>query len=116
MNASPDLLDELLKADARAHRDQYIDDDGFSLRLIDVLKTLPRPKRRSRRMRIGLACLPLALALVAALFTTLFAGGQNFLIDVTMDLATETITREVMAFGLMAVAFFAMMVATLVSE
>ena len=107
------LLDDMLKADAKLHRDQHIDDAGFTLRVVDSLPTLPPPTRLSRAMRIGI---PFGMALIGALFVTLFAGGKNFFIDVTMDLATETITRDVVALVLIAAALFAMVVASLVND
>jgi hypothetical protein len=113
MNMIRDPLDEMLKADAQLHRDQYIDDAGFTLRVIDSLPAMPAPTRQSRAMRMGI---PFGMTLIGALFVMLFAGGKNFFIDVTMDLATETITRDVVALGLIAVALFAMLIASLVND
>jgi hypothetical protein len=112
MNMIRDPLDEMLKADAREHRDQYIDDAGFTLRVMDDLP-VAAPRQLSRLMRIGI---PFGLAVIGALFVTLFAGGKNFFIDVTMDLATETITRDVVALVLIAVTLFAMLIASLVND
>ena len=113
MNMIRDPLDEMLKAHAQLHRDQYIDDAGFTLQVMDDLPAMPAQTRLSRAMRIGI---PFGLTLIGALFVTLFAGGKNFFIDVTMDLATETITRDVVALGLIAVALFAMLIASLVND
>jgi hypothetical protein len=113
MNMIRDPLDEMLKADAREQRDQYIDDAGFTLRVMDDLLAMPAPTRLSRAMRIGI---PFGITLIGALFVMLFAGGKNFFIDVTMDLATETITRDVVALVLIAVALFAMVMASLVND
>jgi hypothetical protein len=113
MNMIRDPLDDMLKADAQSHRDQYIDDAGFTLRVMDDLLAMPAPTQLSRSMRMGI---PFGLALIGALFVTLFTGGKNFFIDVTMDLATETITRDVVALGLIAVALFAMLMASLVND
>lgn len=110
---SDKMLDEMLKADARENRDQYIDDEGFTLRVLDSLPALPSPTRLSRAMRIGI---PFGMTLVGALFVALFAGGKNFFIDVTMDLATETISRDVVALVLIAAALFAMVMASLVND
>jgi hypothetical protein len=113
MNMIRDPLDEMLKADAQLHREQYIDDAGFTLRVIDSLPAMPAPTRLSRAMRIGI---PFGMTLIGALFVMFFAGGKNFFIDVTMDLATETITRDVVALVLIATALFAMVIASLVND
>lgn len=113
MNMIRDPLDEMLKADACEHREQYIDDAGFTLRVIDSLPAMPSPTRLSQAMRIGI---PFGLTLIGALFVILFAGGKNFFIDVTMDLVTETITRDVVALVLIAVTLFAMLIASLVND
>jgi hypothetical protein len=113
MNMIRDPLDEMLKADAQLQRDQYIDDAGFTLRVMDDLPAMPAPTRLSRAMRIGI---PFGITLIGALFVMLFAGGKNFFIDVTMDLATETITRDVVALVLITVALFAMVIASLVND
>jgi hypothetical protein len=113
MNMIRDPLDDMLKADARAHRDQYIDDAGFTLRVVDSLPATTSNKHLSRAMRIAI---PFGLTMLAALLVTLFAGGKNFFIDVTMDLATETITRDVAALALIAVTLFAMVIASLVND
>lgn len=110
MKKIEDPLDELLKLDVHAHREAYIDDAGFTLRVMDAV---PARRSVSRAMKLGL---PFGFALMAALLVIVFAGGKNFLIDVTMDLATETITRNVVALALIAVALFAMLIANLVND
>ncbi len=86
-------LDALLKADALAHRDQYIDNDGFSVRVMARVAAQPKPAmlgmmaNSRRRMIIIWSAAILALVMVM----TAGAGGQ-FLIDAIMDLATKTIT------------------------
>ena len=113
MNRIRDPLDEMLKADAQMHRDPYIDDAGFTLRTMDALP-VPRASRHvSRAVRIGM---PFGMALLAALFVTLFAGGKNFFIDVTMDLATETVTRDVVALALIGAALFVVVLANMVND
>jgi hypothetical protein len=113
MNMIRDPLDEMLKADAREHRERYIDDAGFTLRVVDSLPAMPSPTRLSQAMRMAI---PFGLTLLAALLVALFAGGKNFFIDVTMDLATETITRDVVALALIAFTLFAMVIASLVND
>ncbi len=113
MNMIRDPLDEMLKADAETHRDQYINDAGFTLR---TLNALPAPRTSYRVSRAVSICVPFGLALLAALFVTLFAGGKNFFIDVTMDLATETVTRDVVALAMVAVALFVVVFANIVND
>ncbi len=113
MNMIRDSLDEMLKADAQMHRDQYIDDAGFTLRTIDALPAPRAGRHVSRAVRIGM---PFGLALLATLFVTFFAGGKNFFIDVTMDLATETVTRDVVALALIGAALFVVVLANMVND
>ncbi len=113
MNMIRDPLDEMLKTDAREHRDHYIDDAGFTLRVMDAMPMRATPKRMSTAMRMWL---PFGLALLAACGVMFFAGGKNFFIDVTMDLATETITHHVAALGMIAATLFAMLIASLVND
>ncbi len=90
MNIIRDPVDELLKADANAHRDAYIDDAGFTLRVID---RLPAKSRSHTTLRVTI---PFGLT-VAAAFGALFAGGGNFLVDAAMDIATTNISSAAMA-------------------
>ena len=113
MNMIRDPIDEMLKTDARECRNQYIDDAGFTLRVMDAVSIGAAPQRVSLAMRMWL---PFGLALLAACGVMIFAGGKNFFIDVTMDLATETITRDVVTLGLIAIALFAMLIASLVND
>ncbi|MBL0125579.1 MAG: DUF5056 domain-containing protein [Betaproteobacteria bacterium] len=92
MNMIKDPLDEWLKADAMTQRDQYIDDAGFSLRVLD---NLPVKSPISPAMRIAI---PFGFTMVAAVFVALFAGGGNFMIDAVMDIATSSMTKSAIAF------------------
>jgi hypothetical protein len=96
-----DPIEKLLRDDARAHRERYIDNAGFSERVTD---TLPARARLSRRMR---ALVPACAALIATVFAFLFAGGLDFAIDVGMDMLTASLTRSVWAFLAIAVTFIA---------
>ena len=87
-----DQVDELLKADAVLHRDQYIDDAGFTLQVID---NLPGRSRVSPAMRFAI---PIGFTLLAAVFVALFAGGGNFLVDAVMDIATSSMSNSAFAF------------------
>ena len=101
MNIIKDPIDEMLKADAALHRDVYIDDGGFTLRVIDAL---PSRSRVSPMIRFAIPC---GFTLLAAIFVALFTGGGNFLVDAVMDIATSSVTQSAVAFvvvvGIMAV-------------
>ena len=92
MNVIKDPLDELLKADAARHRDSYINDDGFTLRVVDALPARTRLTAPMRSAILG------GITLFAALFVALFAGGGNFLVDAAMDIATRSLTQSAIAF------------------
>lgn len=92
MNIVKDPIDELLKADAASHRDAYIDDGGFTLRVIDAL-----PARRSLSQSMRLV-IPLGFTVLAGVFVALFTGGGNFLVDAVMDIATTSMTQTAFAF------------------
>ena len=68
--ASDDWLDEVLRADARDHREGYLDDDGFTAR---VMSALPAPAVLPAWRKPALAALwagagiGIALALPAAI-------------------------------------------------
>lgn len=99
-----DALEQWLKADAAKWRDQYIDDDGFTQRVMSNLAARPSmavsPARVSAKLRFALTY---GLAIVAAIIVTFFAGGANFAIDALMDVATSTMTTTVLGFGAMLV-------------
>ncbi len=101
MNIIKDPIDEMLKADAALHRDAYIDDAGFTLRVVDAL---PQRSPVSSAMRFAILC---GFTLAAAMIVALLAGGGNFLVDAVMDIATSSMTQTAAAFivmvGLMAV-------------
>lgn len=94
-----DPVDDLLKADAAEHRHQYLEDDGFTLRVLDVL---PKHARISSKQRIAI---PLAFATLAALFVVFFTGGGNFIVDGMMDIATSSATPSAFGFGVLFVVF-----------
>lgn len=96
-----DPVDELLKADAAEHRHQYLEDDGFTLRVLD---DLPKHARVSAKQRIAI---PLAFASIAALFVAFFTGGGNFFIDGMMDIATRSATPSAFAYVVLFVVFAA---------
>ncbi len=101
MNTPPDdLAEQLLHADGQRHRDAYIDDAGFTQRVITALPpmALPPATPLSPALRWSLTY---GMALVATIGVTFFAGGANFMVDAFMDMATATITSASIGFGLM---------------
>jgi hypothetical protein len=97
-----DTVDELLKADSASQRNQYIDDAGFTLRVLD---NLPAGPHFSPAMRFTI---PFGFTLVAATFVALFAGGGDFMVDAVMDIATSSMSQS--AFALIAIAGITMAV------
>src|SRR5260370_35263095 len=91
INLQRDIVDERLKADAEALRATYIDDAGFTLRVMDALPArtaiLPTPR----------IAWPLGGAVIAALLAALFSPIGNFVIAATMDILTETPTTRALA-------------------
>ena len=99
-----DAVDELLKADVQAQRQQHIDDDGFTLRVVD---RLPVRKRISAALRFAI---PFGCTLLAALIAVAFTPAGSFMFDAYMDLVTETITPTLVG---MAVAMVTLYVASI---
>ncbi len=110
VNIHRDFIDEVLKADADAQRDAYIDDAGFTLRVMDALPSATsmstvrtsRASRTSRTSRTSLSptkrfSIIFGMAMVAAIIATVFLSSDNLLIDASMDVATDTITPSVIA-------------------
>jgi hypothetical protein len=96
-NPADDMIEQMLKADGRRYRDEYIDDAGFTQRVVIALP-VPTCARVSRGLRWSLTY---GLALVVAITVTIFAGVGNFMIDAFMDIATSTATTASIGFGLM---------------
>jgi len=92
MNIIKDPIDELLKGDAATQRDHYIDDAGFTLRVID---NLPAGSRVSPVLRFAI---PFGFTVFTAAFVALLAGGGNFLVDAVMDIATRSMSKSAFAF------------------
>lgn len=89
MNIVQDPVDALLKADAAMA--DYIDDDGFTLKVVDGLPA------RARVPAMARFAILFGLTLLAAIIVTFFAGGGNFLVDAMMDMATSTMTKSAFA-------------------
>jgi hypothetical protein len=92
MNIIKDPIDERLKADAANQRSRYIDDAGFTLRVLDKLPVRPAV---SPAMRFAI---PFGFTLGAAIFVALFSGGGNFMIDAVMDIVTSNMSKSALAF------------------
>ena len=91
LNLHKDFLDEALKDDAARYRDAYIDDAGFTLRVMDALP-LQSQNVLSSKKRFAII---FGMATFAALIATTLLSGGNLLIDASMDMATDTITPSV---------------------
>lgn len=98
-----DPLDEALKIDAAGYRGHYIDDAGFTLRVMDAL---PLQAKLSSQKRFAII---FGMSSFAAVIATLFLAGDHLLIDASMDVATNTISPAVVAL------FTIMMVSTAAS-
>ena len=81
-----DAVDAALKADALLQRVQHIDDDGFTLRIMDAL---PQKKRLSAALRFAI---PFGCTLLASIIAVTFTSVGSFIFDAYMDLITETVT------------------------
>ena len=96
MNTPHDPLDEMLRDDTAGLRDTYIDDAGFTARVLNALPAGTAHGRRSlRALRFGV---PFAFTLVAAVIVVCCTAGGGLAIDALMDLATQTITANAVGF------------------
>jgi multisubunit Na+/H+ antiporter MnhB subunit len=91
MNIVRDPLDAQLKADAAEHAAHHIDDDGFTLAVMDAL---PVKRRSSLNAR---AAIPFGLAALAAVGVAALTPAGNFFVDGFMDIATQTMTGNALA-------------------
>jgi hypothetical protein len=89
-------LEALLRQDAAQHQQQYIDNDGFSERVMTAVAGLPNPSSNQLSQKKRLFVLS-AAALLGTIIVMFFGAGNNFLIDAVMDLATKTITPSVLS-------------------
>jgi len=97
--AADEAMDEMLRADAAAWRDAYLDNDGFSERVMQRIAVLPAPLRGTlsnvgSTKRIVIVSIAAALASSVVVFS---GAGGNLLIDAVMDIATFTVTPAVVA-------------------
>jgi len=107
-------IEALLHADAINFRHEQIANDGFSARIMARVATLPPPAATlSVKKRFTIIALATLIAVIVAV--TAGAGG-NFLIDALMDLATKTVTPNVVVLGMLMVAACMMAVSAARSE
>jgi hypothetical protein len=99
LNLHRDAIDELLKADA-AER-QHIDDDGFTLR---IMERLPEKKHISAAMRFAI---PFACTLIATLIAVTLTPAGSFMFDAYMDIVTETVTPTLIGMAVVVVTLYA---------
>jgi hypothetical protein len=106
-------LDTLLRQDASLHRDAYIDNDGFSDSIMQRIAQAPAPGGLNLRRRFVVVSV---LAAVASALVMFAGPGANFFIDVTMDIATETITPAVIGLAVILAAIGMLAIAAAASE
>ena len=97
--AADEAMDKMLRADAATWRDAYLDNDGFSERVMRRIAMLPTPMRGTlfsvgTNKRIIVVSIATALASSVVVFS---GAGGNLLIDAVMDIATFTVTPAVLA-------------------
>ncbi|MEP7155786.1 MAG: hypothetical protein ABI905_08430 [Betaproteobacteria bacterium] len=106
MNIIRDPIDDMLKGDAAQHRDSYVDDDGFTLRVVDALGPRASISTAMRFFILG------GITLVATLCVAFLSGGGNFLVDAAMDIATSTMTQAAVSFFALVATLIAVSIAT----
>lgn len=110
LNLHRDAIDELLKADARDARTQHIDDDGFTLRIMD---RLPHKRRVSAALRFAI---PFGCALLASVIALAFTSAGSFIFDAYMDLVTETVTPTLIGMAVVMVTLYAVSIGGALSD
>jgi hypothetical protein len=109
-------LEALLRADATNFQHQHIANDDFSDQVMARIAALPATAATtmlSAKQRFMIIASATLLAVVIAI--TAGAGGR-FLIDATMDLATKTITPDVLTLAVLLFAALVMAVSAARSE
>ena len=110
LNLHRDAIDELLKADAAIHRATHLDDDGFTLRVMD---TLPQKKRMSAALRFAI---PFACTLLASVIAVAFTSAGSAMFDAYMDLVTETVTPTLIGMAVALVTLYVVSIGGVLSE
>lgn len=110
MNIPHDSLEVLLKDDAAAARDAYIDDAGFTARVVGAL---PARRGLSRAIRSGV---PFTFAMVSATMVMCCTAAGSLAVDAFMDLATETMTANAVGLLLVIVVVIAASAASVTAD
>ena len=110
LNLHRDTVDEVLKADAHDQRMLHIDDDGFTLRVMD---TLPQKKRLSTALRFGI---PFGCTLLACIVAVAFTPVGSYVFDAYMDLVTETVTPTLIGMAVISLTVYAVSIGGALSE
>jgi hypothetical protein len=105
-----DALDEMLKVDAMEQRAQHVDDDGFTLRVMDAL---PVRKTLSPALRFAI---PFGFTLIASVFAFAFTSVGSYFFDAYMDFVTETMTPTLIGTVVVLFTLYAVSIGTAMSE
>lgn len=105
-----DALDVMLRIDALAVRSQHVDDDGFTLRLMD---SLPAKRRLPPILRFAI---PFGFTLLAAIFAVTFTSVGSYFFDAYMDLVTETMTPTLIGTAVVLCTIYAVSIGGALSE
>ena len=105
-----DTVNEVLKADAQEQHMLHIDDDGFTLRVMDAL---PQKKRLSAAWRFGI---PFGFTLFACIIAVVFTPVGSYIFDAYMDLVTETVTPTLIGLAVISLTVYAVSIGGALSE
>ena len=110
LNLHRDAMEELLKVDAAIHRATHLDDDGFTLRVMD---TMPQKARMSAALRFAI---PFACTLLASVIAVAFTSAGSAMFDAYMDLVTETVTPTLIGMAVVLVTLYVVSIGSVLSE
>ena len=110
LNLHRDAIDELLKTDALERRMEHIDDDGFTLGIMD---RLPPKRRVSAALRFAI---PFACTLIASVIAVAFTSAGIFIFDAYMDLVTKTVTPTLIGMAVVFVTVYVVSIAGALSD
>lgn len=110
LNLHRDAMEELLKVDAEIHRATHLDDDGFTLRVMD---TMPQKARMSAALRFAI---PFACTLLASVIAVAFTSAGSAMFDAYMDLVTQTVTPTLIGMAVVLVTLYVVSIGGVLSE
>jgi TnpA family transposase len=87
-------IEALLRREAKLYRDQYIDNAGFSDRVMAQIAIAPARATPALSNQARLTIIA-GMTFLAILIAMTLGAGSIYLIDAVMDLATQTITPAV---------------------